>query len=113
MRGTRHLLRGGKALSGAPARELGDLQGLRSAESRLAVGCLPRSGQSAAPRPRWRGQCPVAAMTRVPLAGAEAYEWSALRRVRDSGVAKAGERWVDSGHRRPGYLLAPSLVARQ
>jgi hypothetical protein len=56
-------------------------------------------------------------MTRVPLAGAEVYEWIALRRVSIGGVTKVGHRWLESGHRIPGYvtnslagLLAGGLV---
>ncbi|MGH3772781.1 MAG: hypothetical protein ACRDRW_15555 [Pseudonocardiaceae bacterium] len=43
-------------------------------------------------------------MTRVPLAGAEVYEWVALRRVSGGEVVKVGDRWLESGHRVPGYL---------
>lgn len=43
-------------------------------------------------------------MTRAPLAGAEVYEWIALRRVRGGEVAKVGHRWLDSGCQVPGYL---------
>lgn len=56
-------------------------------------------------------------MTRVPLAGAEVYEWIALRRVSIGGVAKVDRRWLESGHQVPGYvtnalarLLAGGLV---
>ncbi|MBV8541429.1 MAG: hypothetical protein JO268_12935 [Pseudonocardiales bacterium] len=53
----------------------------------------------------------------APLAGAEVYEWIALRRVGGGGVAKVGDRWLQNGHRVPGYvagalagLLAGGLV---
>jgi hypothetical protein len=56
-------------------------------------------------------------MIRAPLAGAEVYEWIALRRVSIGGVTKVGHRWLESGHRVPGYvtnalaaLLAGGLV---
>lgn len=56
-------------------------------------------------------------MTRAPLAGAEMYEWVALRRVSCGGVAKVGRRWLESGHQVPGFvavalarLLAGGLV---
>jgi hypothetical protein len=56
-------------------------------------------------------------MTRAPLAGAEVYEWIALRRVSGGGVTKVDCRWLESGHRLPGYvttalagLLAGGLV---
>ena len=45
------------------------------------------------------------------------YEWIALRRVSIGGVTKVGHRWLESGHRIPGYvagalsgLLAGGLV---
>jgi hypothetical protein len=54
---------------------------------------------------------------RAPLAGAEVYEWIALRRVSIGGVTKVGHRWLERGHRVPGYvtgtlarLLASGLV---
>jgi hypothetical protein len=43
-------------------------------------------------------------MTRAPLAGAEVYEWIALRRVSIGGVTKVGHRWLESGHQVPGYV---------
>jgi hypothetical protein len=43
-------------------------------------------------------------MTRAPLAGAEVYEWVALRRVSGGGVTKVGHRWLESDHQIPGYL---------
>ncbi|MEO7195966.1 MAG: hypothetical protein ABIZ05_14320 [Pseudonocardiaceae bacterium] len=52
-------------------------------------------------------------MIRVPLAGAEVYEWVALRRVRCGGVTRVGDRWLDSGHQMPDYVagaLAGLLV---
>ena len=56
-------------------------------------------------------------MTRAPLAGVEVYEWIALRRVCGGGVTKVDHRWLESGHRVPGYvtnslatLLAGGLV---
>jgi hypothetical protein len=48
--------------------------------------------------------------TRAPLAGAEVYEWIALRRVSIGGVTKVDHRWLESGHRVPGYV-ANSLAA--
>jgi hypothetical protein len=54
-------------------------------------------------------------MTRVPLAGAEVYEWVALRRVSCGGVVKVGYRWLESGHQIPGYVagaLAGLLTSR-
>lgn len=63
------------------------------------------------------GGMPLVGMTRAPLAGAEVYEWVALRRVSGGGVAKVGHRWLESGHQVPGYvagalarLLASGLV---
>ncbi|MBV8542482.1 MAG: hypothetical protein JO063_06295 [Pseudonocardiales bacterium] len=45
------------------------------------------------------------------------YEWIALRRVGDGGVAKVGDRWLESDHQVPDYvadaltgLLAGGLV---
>lgn len=53
-----------------------------------------------------------------PLAGTDLHDWMALRRVREGGVAQAGDCWLESGHRVPGYvtdaltrLLAGGLVA--
>lgn len=53
-----------------------------------------------------------------PLAGADLYDWIALRRVSEGGVAQVGDRWLENGHRVPGYvtdalteLLAGGLVA--
>lgn len=40
----------------------------------------------------------------APLTGADLYDWIALRRVNDGGIAKAGDRWFDSGLRVPGYV---------
>ncbi|MGH3837590.1 MAG: hypothetical protein ACRDSF_18095 [Pseudonocardiaceae bacterium] len=52
------------------------------------------------------------------LAGADLYDWIALRRVAGGGVTQASGCWLDSGHRVPGYvadaltqLLAGGLVA--
>ncbi|MBV9730180.1 MAG: hypothetical protein JO309_12415 [Pseudonocardiales bacterium] len=42
---------------------------------------------------------------RPPLAGAEVYEWIALRRVSIGGVTKVDHRWLESGHRVPGYVI--------
>ncbi len=44
-----------------------------------------------------------------PLAGADLYDWMALRRVSEGGVAAVGDRWLDSGHRVPGYVADASL----
>jgi hypothetical protein len=52
-------------------------------------------------------------MTRAPLAGAEVYEWVALRRVSAGEVTKADHRWLVNGHRVPAYIadaLARSLA---
>lgn len=43
-------------------------------------------------------------MIRVPLSGVDLYDWMALRRVSDGGVARLGEWWLDWGHRVPGYV---------
>jgi hypothetical protein len=40
----------------------------------------------------------------TPLAGADLYDWMALRRVSEGGVTRMGDRWLDSGHRVPGYV---------
>jgi hypothetical protein len=52
-----------------------------------------------------------------PLAGADLYDWMALRRVSEGGVTQTGGCWLESGHRVPGYiadtlteLLAGGLV---
>lgn len=52
-------------------------------------------------------------MTQAPLAGAEVYEWVALRRVSAGGVTQADHRWLANGHRVPAYIagaLARSLA---
>jgi hypothetical protein len=53
-------------------------------------------------------------MTRAPLAGAEVYEWVALRRVSGGGVVKVDHRWLESGHQIPGYVVGAlaGLLAR-
>jgi len=38
------------------------------------------------------------------LTGADLYDWIALRRVSDGGIARMGDRWFDSGLRVPGYV---------
>lgn len=43
-------------------------------------------------------------MTRALLTGTDFYDWIALRRVNDGGIAKVGHRWVESGLRVPGYV---------
>jgi hypothetical protein len=58
----------------------------------------------AGPAPRPQGRDSAVVMTRVPLAGAEVYEWVALRRVRGGGVTKVDHRWRESDHQIPGYL---------
>jgi hypothetical protein len=65
-----------------------------------------------APRPGGRGS--VVVMTRVPLAGAEVYEWVALRRVSGGEVTKVDHRWWESDHQIPGYLTGAlaQLLAR-
>ena len=57
----------------------------------------------------------MTAVNRAPLAGAEVYEWVALRRVSIGGVTKVDHRWLESGHQIPGYLaraLARLLASR-
>lgn len=49
-------------------------------------------------------------MTRAPLTGADLYDWIALRRVSGGGMAKLGDRWLDSGHRVPGYVTEALAV---
>lgn len=44
------------------------------------------------------------AITRALLTDADLYDWIALRRVNDGGIARAGDRWFDSGLRVPGYV---------
>jgi hypothetical protein len=55
---------------------------------------------------------PGPAMTRAPLTGADLYDWIALRRVSGGGMAKLGDRWLDSGHRVPGYVTEALVVLR-
>ena len=43
-------------------------------------------------------------MTRALLSGADLYDWIALRRVNDGGVARVDEWWLDWGRRVPGYV---------
>jgi hypothetical protein len=64
--------------------------------------------------PRLRGRGSVVVMTRVPLAGAEVYEWVALRRVSGGGVTKVDHRWRENDHQIPGYLTGAlaRLLAR-
>ncbi|MGH4009893.1 MAG: hypothetical protein ACRDTH_17370 [Pseudonocardiaceae bacterium] len=38
------------------------------------------------------------------MAGADLYDWIALRRVSGGGIARVGDRWFDSGRRVPGYV---------
>jgi hypothetical protein len=45
-----------------------------------------------------------------PLAGADLYDWIALRRVSGDGIARVGDRWFDGGRRVPGYV-ADTLTA--
>lgn len=78
---------------------------LPSSAARVAVAV-------AAARRHGRGGCPVAAMTRAPLTGADLYDWIALRRVSGGGMAKLGDRWLDSGHRVPGYVTEALAVLR-
>ncbi|MGH3778319.1 MAG: hypothetical protein ACRDRR_21690 [Pseudonocardiaceae bacterium] len=49
-------------------------------------------------------------MTWAPLTGADLYDWIALRRVSSGGMAKLGDRWLDSGHRIPGYVTEALAV---
>ncbi|MGH3781839.1 MAG: hypothetical protein ACRDRO_14755 [Pseudonocardiaceae bacterium] len=44
------------------------------------------------------------ALTPPPLAGADLYDWMALRRVSGGGIAKMGDHWFDHGRRIPGYV---------
>jgi hypothetical protein len=37
-------------------------------------------------------------------AEADLYDWIALHRAERGGVARAGDRWLDGGHRVPGYV---------
>lgn len=53
-----------------------------------------------------------------PLVGTDLYDWMALRRVNEGGMAQVGDCWLENGHRVPGYitdalteLLASGLVA--
>lgn len=43
-------------------------------------------------------------MIRAQLSGVDVYDWIALRRVDDGGVARLGEWWLDWGHQVPGYV---------
>ncbi len=64
----------------------------------------PATSQGAARR-QWPGSSPAsAAVARVPLTGADFYDWVALRRVSGGGIAKAGCFWFDRGHRVPCYV---------
>lgn len=47
---------------------------------------------------------PVPAMTRAPLVGTDLYDWIALRRVSDGGIARMGDCWFDGGRRVPCYV---------
>ncbi|MGH3779008.1 MAG: hypothetical protein ACRDRR_25300 [Pseudonocardiaceae bacterium] len=49
-------------------------------------------------------------MTRAPLTGTDLYDWIALRRVSGGGVAMLGGRWLESGHRVPGYVTEALAV---
>jgi hypothetical protein len=76
-----------------------------------------RSGQPASTNrsPTWAIQAPtpVVVMTQASLAGAEVYEWVALRRVSAGAVTKAEHRWLANGHQVPAYIagaLARSLA---
>jgi hypothetical protein len=43
-------------------------------------------------------------MTRVRFAGADLYDWMALRRAHKGGVANLAGHWLDSGRPVPGYV---------
>ena len=43
-------------------------------------------------------------MIRAQLSRADLYDWIALRRVDDGGMARLGEWWLDWGRRMPGYV---------
>ena len=49
-------------------------------------------------------------MTRAPLTGTDLYDWIALRRVNGGGIAKLGDRWLEGGHRVPGYVTEALAV---
>ncbi len=51
-----------------------------------------------------------AATTRPQLAGADLYDWMALRRVSGGGIAKTGDYWLEHGRRIRGYV-ADALTA--
>ncbi|MGH3602051.1 MAG: hypothetical protein ACRDQH_17535, partial [Pseudonocardiaceae bacterium] len=38
------------------------------------------------------------------VAGADLYDWMALRRVSGGGIARMGDHWLEHGHRIPGYV---------
>jgi hypothetical protein len=44
------------------------------------------------------------ALIRPPLAGADLYDWMALRRVSSGGIARMGDHWLEHGRRIPGYI---------
>lgn len=49
-------------------------------------------------------------MSRASLTGADLYDWIGLRRVSGGGVAKLGDRWLEGGHRVPGYVTEALAV---
>ncbi len=49
-------------------------------------------------------------MSRASLTGADLYDWIGLRRVSGGGVAKLGDRWLESGHCVPGYVTESLAV---
>lgn len=61
--------------------------------------CPPAEGVAAASPDARRP-----AMSRAPLTGGDLYDWIALRRVSDGGIARVGTHWLDSGRRIPGYV---------
>ncbi len=43
-------------------------------------------------------------MTRARLTGVDLYDWIALRRVSEGGIARMGDHWFDGGFRVPCYV---------
>lgn len=43
-------------------------------------------------------------MSRTQLTGVDLYDWIALRRVSEGGIARMGDHWFDSGFRVPCYV---------
>lgn len=81
----------------------------------------PTSGDGSRPRfpphpgesrrhPRRTSEDAPAALSGPRLAGADLYDWMALRRVRGGGIAKMSGRWLEHGYRIPDYV-ADALTA--